>query len=94
MVRRVVEETNSEGYLKLIAGGDVDGTMRESPEDHVMRQESRSEIPVTATGANAAQLPFMITKAQKEQLRRMGHDDASISEMTPQQAHKALGVRG
>jgi hypothetical protein len=89
----VVEETNSEGYLKLIAGGDVDRTMRESPEDHVKRQEPRLEIPAAATGANAAQLPFMITKAQKEQLRRMGHDDASISEMTPQQAHKALGIR-
>jgi hypothetical protein len=55
-------------------------------------QKRRSGIPATATGANAAQLPFMITKAQKEQLRQMGHDDAAISEMTPEQAHEALGV--
>jgi RecG-like helicase len=90
----VIEETNSESRLKLTADSDFDGTMRESPEDHVKRQGSRLDIPVTVTGANAAQLPFMITKAQKEQLRRMGYDVDAINNMTPEQAHKALGVRG
>ena len=41
-----------------------------------------------------AQIPFMITKAQKQRLREMGHDDDAISRMTPEQAHKALGVTG
>jgi hypothetical protein len=36
----------------------------------------------------------MITKAQKEQLREMGHDNDAISKMTPEQAHKALGLLG
>jgi hypothetical protein len=36
----------------------------------------------------------MITQAQKQQLREMGHDDDAIIKMTPEQAHKALGVLG
>jgi hypothetical protein len=43
---------------------------------------------------SSAQVPFMITKAQKHQLREMGHDDDAISRMTPEQAHKALGIPG
>jgi hypothetical protein len=41
---------------------------------------------------NSAQVPFMITLAQKEQLRNMGYSDADIVNMTPEQAHKVLGV--
>ncbi len=38
----------------------------------------------------SVQVPFMITNAQKEQLRGMGYDDDRISHMTPAQAHAAL----
>jgi hypothetical protein len=37
-----------------------------------------------------AQMPFMITKAQKEKLRAMGYDDDAIGQMTPEQAHRNL----
>lgn len=35
------EETNPQNYLKLIASGDVDGTMLEALEDYVKRQKKR-----------------------------------------------------
>jgi hypothetical protein len=34
------EESNPQNYLKLIASGDVDGTMLEALEDYVKRQKS------------------------------------------------------
>jgi hypothetical protein len=42
---------------------------------------------------NSAQMPFMITNAQKQKLREMGHDDGVISNMTPEQAREALAGR-
>jgi hypothetical protein len=39
-----------------------------------------------------AQMPFMITLAQKHRLRQLGHDEAAISAMTPQDAHRKLGL--
>ena len=40
-----------------------------------------------------AQVPFMITNAQKEALRKMGLDDDQIANMTPERAHELLGIR-
>lgn len=40
-----------------------------------------------------AQVPFMITQAQKQALRNMGFDDSQISNMTPGEAHGVLGVK-
>jgi predicted transcriptional regulator len=40
-----------------------------------------------------AQVPFMITRSQKEALRNKGFDDDQISNMTPAQAHRLLGVK-
>jgi hypothetical protein len=34
----------------------------------------------------------MITLAQKVRLRELGHDEAAISAMTPQDAHRILGL--
>jgi hypothetical protein len=38
------EESNPQNYLKLIASGDVDGTMLEALEDYVKRQKKRLGI--------------------------------------------------
>jgi hypothetical protein len=40
----------------------------------------------------SAQMPLMITQAQKTRLRELGHDDAAITAMTPHHAHKVLGI--
>lgn len=40
--------------------------------------------------STTAKVPFMITQAQKQQLRDMGYDDGRISTMTPAQAHAAI----
>jgi hypothetical protein len=34
----------------------------------------------------------LITNAQKQQLREMGHHDAAIAVMRPEEAHKLLGI--
>jgi hypothetical protein len=39
------EESNPQNYLKLIASGDVDGTMLEALEDYVKRQKKRLGLP-------------------------------------------------
>lgn len=38
------EETNPQNYLKLVASGEVDGTMLEALEDYVKRQKKRLGI--------------------------------------------------
>jgi hypothetical protein len=40
-----------------------------------------------------AQVPFMITRSQKDALRKKGFDDDQISNMTPAHAHGLLGVK-
>jgi hypothetical protein len=42
---------------------------------------------------HAAEVSFMITLAQKQRLRALGHDEAAISAMTPQQAHRILRLQ-
>ncbi len=39
-----------------------------------------------------AAVSLMITRRQKEQLRRMGFSDETIREMTPAEAHASLGL--
>jgi hypothetical protein len=52
------------------------------------------EPPKSHTIAEAgAQASFMITLAQKQQLRQLGYSEAAISAMTPQDAHRILGLR-
>jgi hypothetical protein len=46
----------------------------------------------TAQIDQTAQVSFMITLAQKEQLRQLGHDEAAINAMTPQDAHRILDL--
>jgi hypothetical protein len=37
-------------------------------------------------------VPFMITQAQRQRLREIGHDEEAIQNMTPEAAHKLLGT--
>jgi hypothetical protein len=46
------EESNPQNYLKLIASGDVDGTMLEALEDYVKRQKKRLGIAETKEAAH------------------------------------------
>jgi hypothetical protein len=39
-----------------------------------------------------AKVSFMITLAQKDRLRQLGHDEAAINAMTPQDAHRILNL--
>jgi hypothetical protein len=57
------EESNPRNYLNPIASGDVDETMLEALEDYVKRQKKR-------LGASSAQVPLMITNAQKHSYAR------------------------
>jgi hypothetical protein len=59
---------------------------------HIVTGETPPKTLMTED--EGTQIPFMITKAQKQTLREMGYDDAAISKMTPEQAHKALGIMG
>jgi hypothetical protein len=54
------------------------------------RADGHEEPDFSQLMAEDAQMPFMITKAQKATLRAMGHDDDAISHMTPVQAHRYL----
>jgi hypothetical protein len=51
------EESNPQSYLKLIASGDVDGTMLEALEDYVKRQKRRLGIQPTPPMGNMEQDP-------------------------------------
>jgi hypothetical protein len=52
------------------------------------------EPPKPCTIAEAsAQASFMITLAQKQQLRQLGYSEAAIRAMTPEDAHRILGLR-
>jgi hypothetical protein len=65
--------------------------MLEALEDYVKRQKRRLGIAPSQTAAGA-QVPFMITQAQKEALRAKGFEDDQIAHMTPEKAHQLLGI--
>jgi hypothetical protein len=46
------EESNPQNHLKLIASGEVDGTMLEALEDYAKRQKKRLALPQTKEAAN------------------------------------------
>jgi hypothetical protein len=52
--------------------------------------EGHEEPDVSRVIVEAAQMPFMITNAQKARLRAIGYDDDAISKMTPEHAHREL----
>jgi hypothetical protein len=58
------------------------------------RRDMTGEPPKPwSTEQASAQTSFMITLAQKQRLRQLGYSEAAISEMTPQDAHRILGLR-
>jgi hypothetical protein len=65
------------------------------PRDGLFRDKSvESEHNGGGDGDEAsrdcAEVPFMITTAQKAQLRELGYSDAAIANMRPEEAHKIL----
>lgn len=59
-----------------------------------MGQGGATQAPVPSApaggGSTTASMPVMITQAMKTELRALGHTDADIAKMTPQQAHDVL----
>ena len=70
--------------------------VKDEDEDGTDEAEAPPEMPVAApTSGRAAQdtvasMPFMITSAMKEQLRRQGLSDEEIAHLTPQEAHEKI----
>ena len=48
--------------------------------------------PMTAHKEAEAGISFIITKAQKAELQQRGYSEEQIREMTPEDAHRALGL--
>lgn len=80
---------------RLIAKLELDKAILAEP-DPVSSADSPSDSQNTATAAppsdKSARVPFMITNAQKAQLRERGYADDQIAQMKPEDAHRALGV--
>jgi putative DNA primase/helicase len=47
-------------------------------------------VKASQSSANSASVPFMITHAQKDQLRERGFSDDQIKKLTPEEAHEIL----
>jgi hypothetical protein len=60
-------------------------------EDHAQRT---FKVAVTAHKGTEAGMSFIITKAQKDELRQRGYSEEQIREMKPEDAHRALGLIG
>ena len=58
-------------------------------EDHAQRV---IEASMTAHKEAEAGMSFIITKAQKTGLRRLGYSEEQIRQMKPEDAHRALGL--
>jgi len=59
------------------------------PGNHVERVFEGSMTPHKETETG---ISFIITKAQKAELRQRGHTEEQIREMKPEDAHRALGL--
>ena len=58
-------------------------------EDHAQRVFA---APMTAQKETEAGISFIITKAQKAELQQRGYSEEQIHDMTPEDAHRALGL--
>lgn len=79
--------------LRSQSGYDVSLPIQQLEDEVFAIEEGLNSFRATeaTVESNSAQVSFMITKAQKERLRALGHDDDTIREMTPEQAHRLLG---
>jgi hypothetical protein len=84
-----------EGPVTLIFPASLSSDSYQDLEDRleiVLRGLKRRVVPTPMTAESSAQMPFMITNAQKEALRKKGFSDDQIANMTPESAHQVLGV--
>jgi len=58
-------------------------------EDHAQRT---FKAAMTAHKGAETGMSFIITKAQKDELRRRGYSEEQIREMTPEDAHRIIGL--
>ena len=75
---------------------DLDASLSESTRGEFATDEEIHAVAVDEPEqlrVEGAQVPFMITRSQKEALRNKGFNDDQISNMTPAQAHRLLGVK-
>ena len=62
------------------------------PPDTQDRVQRVFEASMTAHKEAETGMSFIITKAQKAELRRLGYSEEQIREMKPEEAHRALGL--
>jgi hypothetical protein len=66
-------ETNPQNYLKLVVGGEVDGTMGEALEDYVKRQKRRLGIQGQSKAASPKQRAIKRTTNESGRPLRRPH---------------------
>lgn len=71
--------------------GDI-SSLRQRATQMATQQVKDAARPPQATTDTTASMPFMITQGMKSELRALGHSDADISAMTPEQAHAVLSA--
>jgi hypothetical protein len=84
-----------EGPVTLIFPASLSSDSYQDLEDRleiVLRGLKRRLAPTQTAREPAAQVPFMITQAQKEALRAKGFEDDQIANMKPEKAHQLLGI--
>jgi hypothetical protein len=74
---------------RLLSDVDVDPSSREYGGDRE-RKMSGLHGSFSASAEAEAGISFIITKAQKAELRRRGYSEEQIREMKPEDAHRAL----
>jgi len=60
-------------------------------QDEASKDDGDGPFPWQSNG-QTAQVPFMITQAQKQQLRDLGYSEDAIRNMTPQQSLDVLAA--
>ena len=80
--------------LQVLANVDAEGAreLLKAIQTSLALLEDENDVEVAPVRAVAPQVSLMITQAQRAKLREMGHDDETISNMTPAEAHKTLGI--
>ena len=74
-----------EDRLKIVLRG-----LKRRATGHRVTRDALAGIQEALNEPNPAQMPFMVTNAQKQKLREMGYEDEAISNMTPVQVQEAI----
>jgi hypothetical protein len=92
--------------VRILASGEVDESMLDALGLYIELQKKRLKRPpppktsehrgdgssTEKTASDKAQVSFMITNAQKAELRKQGYSDDQIAKMQPEEAHRLLKV--